>query len=127
MSDLTLAHYRTKWGISIDCVEDIWNASRAALTEGMKPITGLFRTSSGNTIECFYHGTLLPADSRTLPQEAIDALPLGKTVPLYFADSDAAAVLAERERCAKIAEDRTTARHGFDKYGDAAAIRGQKP
>jgi hypothetical protein len=95
---------------STDFMQD---AVRAALTEGMEPVAWKFVSPLG-TVRKFQDRSPVLADPEAHFWTA-----------LYTADQLAAAVLAERERCAKVCDI------AYIKDQDcevaAAAIRGQKP
>jgi hypothetical protein len=91
----------------------------AALTEGMEPVAWL-NYLNGEPYELgFKDWTQSNAWWLRVNPEAAKGL---SCAPLYTADQLAAAVLAERERCAKICEN---ARY-FSRTVIAAAIRGQQ-
>jgi hypothetical protein len=95
---------------------DDWLASRAALTEGMEPVAWI-------PLDALQQ--LFPPRIRLLSVPLITYEADGHAA-IFTADQLAAAVLAARERCAKICNDIWDLWDGRDALDCAEAIRGQK-
>jgi hypothetical protein len=75
--DSGVTHYNRKQELIADLKE-------AMAQPEQEPVGGLIRNSSNNIIDAVFRGQLCPVDGNQLPQEWVDALPLGKMVPLYL-------------------------------------------